>query len=34
MNRLHPHRDLLGQPKFLAFFWASLATLFLLSFWS
>ena len=34
MNRYHPHRDLLGPAKFLAFFWAYLVTLFLLSLWS
>lgn len=33
MNR-YPHRDLLGPAKFLAFFWAYLVTLFLLSLWS
>lgn len=34
MNRYHPQRDLLGPAKFLAFFWAYLVTLFLLSLWS
>lgn len=33
MNRYHPHRDLMGPARFLAFFWACLVTWFLLSFW-